>query len=447
MKQRKLLLSLFLLILYGSTFGQNYTTAIIQGTIQNSTAELFFMKLGEENELRIKAERYTIQLDSLGYVSMSIPLDSPGYYRFASNIMYLSPGDSLSFNWDSAQENRITFTGKAAAANNYLKTVVESGSGSYLKGLDGVQETVEKTINYIFEESKRDEARLSSLNDVSERFKHLERGRIKADRLLSLSLSLGMFQVAKDLSADEFKTIEKKHRESIVIYMDEYSDDFINHDFLVFDSYRKLLYYLTSVKKNQAKSDVIEGFIQSKIIFNTLKKANSKELIESLKPKIDAVNNSQYRDLLYNAYRTYYEVHTGDNDINFIAHDREGNAVNLEDFKGKVIYLEFWATWCVPCVKEFAPLDSLQEEFKDNSNIVILSVSIDKDIEAWKNDINKRQPGTRQFVANSNDLNQFSVTFVPRTIIIGKDFKVTDMHAKAPSDPSTRDYLIELLNK
>src|ERR1700733_364619 len=50
--------------------------------------------------------------------------------------------------------------------------------------------------------------------------------------------------------------------------------------------------------------------------------------------------------------------------------------VNLSDFKGKYIILDFWATWCAPCVSSFPKMDSLQKKFNDK--LVILPVTDEK---------------------------------------------------------------------
>jgi thiol-disulfide isomerase/thioredoxin len=254
-----------------------------------------------------------------------------------------------------------------------------------------------------------------------------------------------MFQVANKLSDEEYDVLDEQYSPRIKKLMDEFSKDFLNSDYLVFDAYWMMLYSLTTRKEEQTIPIRIDEWIKSKVIFNNLKKANERTVIEGFKPQIDEIKTAEYQDLLVAAYQFYLAFNSGDEAINFTAHDREGNAVNLVDYKGKVIYLEFWATWCMPCIEQFAPLDALQEEFKDNEDIVILAVSIDKNIEAWEKHLDKRQPKTAQVLVNSKELDDYSVSFIPRTIIIDKEFKVVDMHAKAPSDPATKSYLMELV--
>ena len=60
----------------------------------------------------------------------------------------------------------------------------------------------------------------------------------------------------------------------------------------------------------------------------------------------------------------------------FSIKDTQGKDINLSDYRGKVVLLDFWATWCVPCNKEFPYLIKFyQEHYKDD--FIILAVNID----------------------------------------------------------------------
>ena len=57
-------------------------------------------------------------------------------------------------------------------------------------------------------------------------------------------------------------------------------------------------------------------------------------------------------------------------------------AVALRDFRGKVVILNFWATWCPPCVEEMPALSAMQEQLRERVNV--LAVSVDQDADAYR---------------------------------------------------------------
>jgi cytochrome c biogenesis protein CcmG/thiol:disulfide interchange protein DsbE len=61
----------------------------------------------------------------------------------------------------------------------------------------------------------------------------------------------------------------------------------------------------------------------------------------------------------------------------FTMKDLQGHQLKLSDFRGKVVFLNFWATWCKPCKEEMPSMEIMWENFK-NDNFVVLAVSIDK---------------------------------------------------------------------
>lgn len=63
--------------------------------------------------------------------------------------------------------------------------------------------------------------------------------------------------------------------------------------------------------------------------------------------------------------------------INFSANDINGNTINLDEYKGKVVILDFWATWCPPCRKE---IPNLKEIYKKNKgdNFEIISIALER---------------------------------------------------------------------
>jgi thiol-disulfide isomerase/thioredoxin len=126
----------------------------------------------------------------------------------------------------------------------------------------------------------------------------------------------------------------------------------------------------------------------------------------------------------------------------------KGGKSSLEDFKGKFVYIDIWATWCGPCVREIPFLQKLEEKYQDK-NIVFVSISIDKqnDIDKWKKMVKDKELGGVQLLAdndwNSNFIKAFGVKSIPRFILINPNGVVVKAVADRPSDPE----LVKELNK
>ena len=83
-------------------------------------------------------------------------------------------------------------------------------------------------------------------------------------------------------------------------------------------------------------------------------------------------------------------------DVNAVAPDftlqtPEGEDVALYGVKGKLKIIDFWASWCIPCIQEGPLLKRLQEKYK-NQGLQIVGVSVDSDREKWQGALNKHQP-------------------------------------------------------
>lgn len=58
--------------------------------------------------------------------------------------------------------------------------------------------------------------------------------------------------------------------------------------------------------------------------------------------------------------------------------ETDSGTISLNDFRGKVLYIDFWASWCTPCRKSFPWLNQMQKRYKD-AGLVVLAINLDKD--------------------------------------------------------------------
>jgi thiol-disulfide isomerase/thioredoxin len=85
-----------------------------------------------------------------------------------------------------------------------------------------------------------------------------------------------------------------------------------------------------------------------------------------------------------NTYESIYGLFSGDtayigkSAYNFSLPDTSGKTVSMKDFKGKVVFIDVWATWCGPCKAQFPFLREIEEEYHDNKDLVFVGISLDK---------------------------------------------------------------------
>jgi peroxiredoxin len=110
----------------------------------------------------------------------------------------------------------------------------------------------------------------------------------------------------------------------------------------------------------------------------------------------------------------------------FSAQDINGRAVKLSDLKGKVVLLDFWATWCPPCRVEVPNLLDIFRRFKDKK-FVLISVSLDRDLPAARKFIADKEMGWVHIVdreAGNAIAEKYQVEYIPSTFIINRLGKV-----------------------
>lgn len=107
--------------------------------------------------------------------------------------------------------------------------------------------------------------------------------------------------------------------------------------------------------------------------------------------------------------------------------DTNGNLVKLSDLKGKVVILDFWATWCGPCKMTIPIIEQLHEEYKEQG-VVILGINLDRGIDSSEISEFMKENGMTYFVVtdpNGSVSNKYGVTSIPRFFFIDKQGKIS----------------------
>lgn len=258
---------------------------------------------------------------------------------------------------------------------------------------------------------------------------------------------------------DEYGNIYLKNNEAIHLETD-YKD---------FDQALKFSGNGSSIEKTQAETERLH------IVLNAFKEATAKlseedfeikmkefrDSYAALKTKYDSLGPEFWEDSdesieknieSFTKYRAnkaaIIEKFTGTVSPNFAMENIDGEMVELEDFKGKYVYIDVWATWCGPCKREIPALKRIEEHYQD-TDLVVISMSIDEvqDKGKWAKFVkDENLQGVQIFAENawnSDFVKAFEIKSIPRFILLDTIGIVISPDAPRPSDPE----LVEILNE
>jgi thiol-disulfide isomerase/thioredoxin len=100
--------------------------------------------------------------------------------------------------------------------------------------------------------------------------------------------------------------------------------------------------------------------------------------------------------------------------------DYEGIMKSTADLKGKVVFINFWASWCPPCIAEYPSIEKFYTQYKSNDKIVFLMINMDDDIEIGKQFLINKKYSLPIFQAVSKIPNEIYSGALPTTVIVDK---------------------------
>jgi thiol-disulfide isomerase/thioredoxin len=100
--------------------------------------------------------------------------------------------------------------------------------------------------------------------------------------------------------------------------------------------------------------------------------------------------------------------------------DTSGKEIKLSSLKGKVVLIDFWASWCGPCRRANKHLKKLYDKYKDQG-LEILSISVDDSKSAWKKAIKDDKTGWLHVIDEINLASSWNIQFIPTTYLVDKE--------------------------
>ena len=168
--------------------------------------------------------------------------------------------------------------------------------------------------------------------------------------------------------------------------------------------------------------------------------------VDSLRKKVD--------DVLIKHRKEYGAIFPGQVAPDFTFTNEKGKIFKLSDLRGRLLLIDIWGTWCAPCIEEIPYLAKLQEKYKNNKNVLIMSVACDKESarDKWKAFLKKHKEITwtqYQVTYTGNKIldDFYHVIGIPRFMIIDKNGIIISSDAERPSFPEFNQYFENIVNK
>lgn len=129
----------------------------------------------------------------------------------------------------------------------------------------------------------------------------------------------------------------------------------------------------------------------------------------------------------------YGELQIGDTAPDFSVELLSGETVKLSDYKGKAVFVNFWATWCGPCVEEMPDIQKLSEAFAND--LVVLAINYAEKKNQVDEFITKNNYTFNVGLDEKTEISErYPSTGIPYTVIINADGIITSIHLGASSD-------------
>ncbi|MFN0031108.1 MAG: TlpA family protein disulfide reductase [Flavobacteriales bacterium] len=197
------------------------------------------------------------------------------------------------------------------------------------------------------------------------------------------------------------------------------------------------------------KSQVVRDVLFQTVMQQIMQDAGSNDIRPAIAKFETCSTDEKLKQKVKQIMSQYIALYPGEMAPDAVCFDTTGHTMRLSDHRGKVLYIDTWATWCGPCKREIPELKKLETEYH-GQNVEFISISTDQNLGAWKTFLSKQEMTGMQMHQSENFEESISklymVNSIPRFIVIDEKGKIVSADAPRPSSGNqVRDMLNNVL--
>lgn len=433
--------------------------ALVTGKIYNQSVTKLIELSINTRYLDGKTTKHESLISDDGYFRFEIDLKQPGllslHYNNKTDLIYLEENDTLHVEFISLEfPNGLIFSGKAGVNNVYLKKYFKENKiennlfklkrYKYAEFWNAVNPTIDEWM------------RSMDINSFTSTMKDWK------DKAFS-SLEFFKEQYSQSFSPVFIKFLESDIYFNWAYHMMVYGTIYKNKhevpdEFLSFIdgidlekgvihsyNFRRYAQYLTyhHLQKDFGEEPFIKmyeiiksdfyGELQSFLLSETIARAFHKKKINELLPQYDEFLSTNlytdYDEKVISSYQKFYKFAVGAIAPPFAGKLLDGAYFDINAFKGDVIFLNFWASWCKPCLRKMETIRKVQSQM-EKMGVIFVHISLDNSLDKLTNALNTHQLSGKHLWlpegVQSEIAENYGVKALPQFFIIDKFGRLTE---------------------
>lgn len=471
----------FCFISVASAQQKNRQPLIIQGQLSNSPEKILKIFFYDENN---KLLLDTLHLNDKGeFYLKTYKITRPQRSSIQQNStqinsIYVAPGYNLRITGDATNYNTLNATKKITGIgeeSNRYRIKMDSAYAArsdkrawydlkleelfpYIKNMRRLEDSVHHNV---FDRPQPKDPYFNSFKKI-----------IEIDNQSLAFYMLLEFAVMNNYSQDKMKDVVEKNVPPLFakeVSNDDYliAEDYTSWTLPLYYEYRNKLDKLddsVAVQKpgyqlkliNQLFKGKVKEYFLNYTVNRTISRTGSIEELNNAKrktqPLYDAITNpAAKKDLAADFAEKetqLMQLQIGKPAPPFTLPDEGGKVHQLPDYKGKVIYIDLWASWCLPCREEMPNFKILSDKFKNNPEVAFMGIAVFDGEKEWRKALSEEKPSWLQLYDKGGVVaKSYVANAIPKYILIDKNGKVVNFNAPGPSDKSIENLIKDEIAK